>query len=91
MTAEVVDWSARSGGTDGLFAITLKHVTDDRGTVRELSRRSVFEDAGLSLARFAQVNITESGRGVVRGMHAEAMTKLVGAQGRLRALRLENR
>lgn len=74
---EIVDFDARPGGIDGLLVVTLKQVTDDRGTVRELFRRSAFEAAGVDLAPFAQINLTESSRGVIRGMHAEDMTKLV--------------
>lgn len=76
-TFDIVDFDVRPSEIDGLLVVTPKQVTDGRGTIRELFRRSAFEAAGVRLAPFQQVNVTESGRGVVRGMHAEAMTKLL--------------
>lgn len=76
MTLEIVDFELRPGAIDGLLVITPKQITDDRGTIRELFRSSAFEAAGVRLA-FQQINATESGRGCVRGMHAEHMTKLL--------------
>ncbi|MEO7060996.1 MAG: dTDP-4-dehydrorhamnose 3,5-epimerase family protein, partial [Lapillicoccus sp.] len=56
-----------------LKIITLKQVTDDRGTVREYYRRTSWLDAGLpDLGPFLQLNVTETAKGGVRGMHAEA-------------------
>ncbi len=64
---------------DGLVVITVKQVTDERGTVREFYRQSSWVDAGLpDLGPWAQLNVTESRQGAVRGLHGEAMTKLVG-------------
>jgi len=78
MSTGVVDFGVRPGAIEGLRVVTAKQVGDARGTVRELFRRSAFAAAGLGdLGDFAQINATESGRGVVRGLHAEAMTKLV--------------
>ncbi|MFP5488010.1 MAG: dTDP-4-dehydrorhamnose 3,5-epimerase family protein [Acidimicrobiia bacterium] len=77
MSVEIVDFDARPGEIDGLVIVTPKQVTDGRGTIRELFRRSAFEAAGVSLRPFEQINVTESGRGALRGMHAEAMTKLL--------------
>lgn len=63
---------------DGLHVLTMKQVTDARGTVREFYRESAFADAGLpSLGPWVQVNLTETRRGAVRGMHGEQMHKLV--------------
>jgi dTDP-4-dehydrorhamnose 3,5-epimerase len=74
----IVDFTTRSGAIDGLIVVTMKQVTDDRGTVRELFRRSTFDDAAVALGRIEQINLTETcERGAVRGMHGEAMTKLV--------------
>ena len=62
----------------GLHLLTMKQVTDARGTVREFYRESAFVDAGLpSLGPWVQVNLTETRRGAVRGMHGEQMHKLV--------------
>src|SRR4051812_6965733 len=64
---------------DGLCRITTKAATDERGTVREFFRTSAFADAGLAVPeQWAQVNMTWTKRGALRGMHAESMTKLVG-------------
>lgn len=75
---EIVEFAAESTAIDGLLIVTMKQVTDERGTVRELFRRSAFEAAGVAdLGRFDQVNVTATHRGGLRGIHAEAMTKLV--------------
>jgi dTDP-4-dehydrorhamnose 3,5-epimerase len=63
---------------DGLHLLTMKQVTDGRGTVREFYRESALVDAGLpSLGPWVQINLTETRRGAVRGMHGEQMHKLV--------------
>jgi dTDP-4-dehydrorhamnose 3,5-epimerase len=75
---DIVAPTTRPTAIDGLVVITMKQVTDGRGTVREFFRRSAFEAAGLPpLGPFLQVNVTENHRGALRGLHAEAMTKLV--------------
>ena len=56
----VVDFATRLGAIDGLVVVTMKQVSDDRGTVRELFRRSAFEAAGIALGRIEQVNLTET-------------------------------
>ena len=78
MTAQPIQFTAGKTGIDGLVVITMKQVTDERGTVRELFRRSAFGGAGLpDFASFQQINVTETRRGGLRGIHAEEMTKLV--------------
>ena len=77
MAVEIIDFSVADGGIEGLVVVTVKQVADDRGTIRELFRRSAFESVGVELDPFLQVNLTESRRGVIRGLHAEEMTKLV--------------
>ena len=88
-----IDFTTRTGTIDGLVVITMKQASDDRGTVRELFRRSAFEDAGLEFGRIEQVNLTETHEpGAVRGMHAESMTKLVTvAHGRARGVYVDAR
>lgn len=73
----IIDFTARPGAIDGLAIVTMKQVTDERGTVRELFRRSAFADAGMPFASIDQINLTLTVVGAVRGMHAEQMTKLV--------------
>ena len=77
MAVEIVDFSVRPARIEGLLIATMKQVSDERGTIRELFRRSAFESAGITLDRFVQINVTESRRGAIRGLHAEAMTKLL--------------
>lgn len=75
---EIVDLAVRGTDIEGLQLITMKQVTDDRGTVREFYRESAFVEAGLpSLGPWVQVNVTETNRGAIRGLHAEDMDKLV--------------
>ncbi len=75
---EITDLEVRSTAIDGLMVITMKQVTDERGTVREFYRESAFVEAGLpSLGPWLQVNVTQTHRGGLRGLHAEDMHKLV--------------
>ncbi|HEY9558998.1 MAG TPA: dTDP-4-dehydrorhamnose 3,5-epimerase [Acidimicrobiales bacterium] len=75
---EIVEMTATATAIEGLHLITMKQVTDERGTVREFYRESSFLAAGLpSLGPFLQVNVTETHRGGLRGLHAEDMDKLV--------------
>lgn len=63
---------------DGLFLIQMKQVEDERGVVREFYRESAWQAAGLpSLGGWVQINVTESKRGAIRGLHGESMHKLV--------------
>ena len=79
MTASNVPFAVRATPIDGLLVLTTKQVTDERGTVREFYRESAFLDAGIaSLGPWVQLNVTETRRGAVRGMHGESMHKLVG-------------
>ncbi|MGD9798407.1 MAG: dTDP-4-dehydrorhamnose 3,5-epimerase family protein [Acidimicrobiia bacterium] len=70
--------SASATAIDGLWTIRLKAVDDERGTVRELFRASALAAAtGTELGPWQQVNVTETRRGAVRGLHGESMHKLV--------------
>ena len=78
MGAEVVDLTVRRGKIEGLVVLTMKQVTDERGTVREFFRLSAMAEAGVVVPqRWQQINITETARGGLRGLHAEDMLKLV--------------
>lgn len=75
----IVPFTAEQTEVEGLWILTMKQVTDDRGTVREFYRESAFAEAGLpSMGPWLQVNLTATSQGAVRGLHGEAMTKLVG-------------
>jgi len=72
------DLSVNATAIDGLLVITMRQVTDERGTIREFYRASAFDGRTLPhLGPWQQLNVTESGHGAVRGLHGEAMTKLV--------------
>ena len=89
---KIVDFTTRPGAIDGLVTVTMKQVTDERGTVRELFRRSAFADAGAPFGQIEQINVTLTHLGGVRGMHAEQTTKLVAvAHGRAHAVYVDVR
>jgi dTDP-4-dehydrorhamnose 3,5-epimerase len=76
--AEITPMGARPTRIDGLVVLDVKAATDERGTVRELYRRSAHGSIGAGpLGPWAQVNVTETRQGAVRGLHGEDMTKLV--------------
>lgn len=75
---DITDFAVAHTAIDGLLLITMKQVRDERGIVREFYRESAFAAAGLpSLGPWLQVNVTETQRGGLRGLHAEDMHKLV--------------
>jgi len=79
---EIVPMAVEPTAIDGLLRITTKAVTDDRGTVREFFRTSGFAEAGVPVPeRWAQLNLTYTRRGGVRGLHGEATDKLIGIAG----------
>ena len=77
MSVEVVPMAVESTAIGGLTVITSKAVTDERGTVREFFRSSAFEalDVGVP-PNWAQVNLTYTEQGALRGLHGEATDKL---------------
>ncbi len=79
MQATVTPMAVEPTAIDGLWQVTTKAVTDERGTVREFFRTSGFAAAGLAVPeRWQQLNLTWTAHGAVRGLHGETMTKLVG-------------
>ena len=75
----VVPMSVEVTAIEGLLRISTKTVTDERGTVREFFRTSGFAEARIPVPdRWAQVNLTYTRRGGVRGLHGEAADKLIG-------------
>jgi dTDP-4-dehydrorhamnose 3,5-epimerase len=78
MSSAVTPMAVEATTIDGLVIITMKQVEDERGVVREFFRASSWADAGLpSLGPWQQMNVTESRRGALRGLHGEDMFKLV--------------
>ena len=74
----MVELAVRQAEIDGLVVLTMKQVSDERGTVREFFRESAMAEAGVpSAGPWQQVNVTETARGGLRGLHAEDMLKLV--------------
>jgi dTDP-4-dehydrorhamnose 3,5-epimerase len=65
---------------EGLLFLESKLGADPRGVVREFFRRTGSDAAGLPVpeAGWAQLNVTESNYGAIRGLHAEGTDKLVG-------------
>ena len=74
---DIIDFDVETTDIEGLILVRMKQVFEDRGAVREFFRTSAFRDAGYELPPFQQINATETKPGAVRGMHGEAMTKLV--------------
>jgi dTDP-4-dehydrorhamnose 3,5-epimerase len=74
---DVTPFRAEPTDIAGLLVVRMKQVTDERGTIRELFRHSAFASVGAVAGPWQQVNVTETGRGAIRGLHGEAMTKLV--------------
>lgn len=76
---DIVPMSTEQTAIPGLCRITTKAVTDERGTVREFFRTSGFAEAGVDVPeRWAQVNLTHTKPGGLRGLHGEAADKLIG-------------
>jgi dTDP-4-dehydrorhamnose 3,5-epimerase len=74
----ITDMEVQTTAIDGLVVVTLKQVTDDRGTVREFYRASTYAEGPFAgLGDWQQINVTETHRGAVRGLHGEMMVKLV--------------
>jgi dTDP-4-dehydrorhamnose 3,5-epimerase len=71
-------FSATQTAIAGLFVIEMKEDYHERGVVREFYRESAWIEAGLpSLGPWLQINVTETVRGALRGLHGENMYKLV--------------
>jgi dTDP-4-dehydrorhamnose 3,5-epimerase len=77
MPTEVIDFEMTKTSIDGLLVLRMKQVTDERGSVREFFRASGLRAAGLEVGPWQQINVTQSARGAIRGLHGEAMTKLI--------------
>jgi dTDP-4-dehydrorhamnose 3,5-epimerase len=76
---QIAEMTAVETAIAGLWQLSTKSVTDDRGTVREFFRTSAFTGSGLETpATWSQINLTSTIQGAVRGLHGESMTKLVG-------------
>jgi dTDP-4-dehydrorhamnose 3,5-epimerase len=75
---EITEMDVRETAIADLVVVTMKQVTDDRGTVREFFRTTAYSSGPFaSLAPWQQINVTETRYGAIRGLHGEAMIKLV--------------
>jgi dTDP-4-dehydrorhamnose 3,5-epimerase len=74
------DFEVETTAIEGLLVIRPKTIGDDRGVIRELFRASAYDgfDGAVPFGPWLQVNLTETVRGALRGMHGEDMTKLIG-------------
>lgn len=71
--------NVQSTSIKDLYVITMKQVTEGRGTIREAFRKSSFGDVNVDgIGSWDQINVTETRQGAIRGIHAESMNKLVG-------------
>ncbi|WP_454295659.1 dTDP-4-dehydrorhamnose 3,5-epimerase family protein [Salana multivorans] len=77
MSVQIDPFEVETTAINGLLVLRMKQIHDPRGTVREFFRASAFEEAGVPAGPWRQLNLTETGQGAVRGLHGEAMTKLV--------------
>ena len=78
MSLHIEPFASKDSNIEGLKIISAKMSTDDRGTVRELFRGSIyFEVLPETVKGWKQINLTRTKKGAVRGLHGEAMSKLV--------------
>ena len=77
MSLHIEPFAVNDSNIEGLKIISAKMSTDDRGTVRELFRGSIyFEVLPKTVTGWKQINLTRTKKGAVRGLHGEAMSKL---------------
>lgn len=78
MSLHIEPFAVNDSNIEGLKIISAKMSTDVRGTVRELFRGSIyFEVLPKTVTGWKQINLTRTKKGAVRGLHGEAMSKLV--------------
>ena len=64
-------------GIAGLTVVELDVFEDDRGSFREAYQQEKLRELGLATPAAVQMNVAESKRGVIRGIHAEPWDKYV--------------
>jgi dTDP-4-dehydrorhamnose 3,5-epimerase len=77
-TPTIIDRQVATTPIDGLLLITMRQVTDERGTIREFARHSTGAVDFPEVGAWRQLNVTETSVGAIRGLHGESMNKLVG-------------
>lgn len=79
MPFTINEYSFQETNIHGLYILQPKTILEGRGGIREMYRKSTLDSSQLPTnLTWKQINLTESNRGVIRGMHAEEMNKLVG-------------
>lgn len=79
MSPNITEHSSEEPSIQGLFVIRPKTIHEGRGSTREMYRKSTLDTSLLPPElTWKQINLTQSNQGVIRGMHAEDMNKLVG-------------
>jgi dTDP-4-dehydrorhamnose 3,5-epimerase len=73
----ISDQSIQRTPIQDLFVIHPKKISEGRGGIREMYRQSTQNNSILPDLTWKQINLTESNHGVIRGIHAEEMNKLV--------------
>ena len=70
MSLHIDPFSVKETKIAGLKIINAKMATDDRGTVRELFRDSIYSDVlPETVSAWKQINLTRTEKGAVRGLH----------------------
>ena len=77
VATSVIAFEVSKTAIDGLLVLSMKQVSDERGTIWEFFRESALQAAGADAGLWRQINVTQSRQGTIRGLHGEAMTKLV--------------
>jgi dTDP-4-dehydrorhamnose 3,5-epimerase len=72
-----VPFAVRQTRIPGLVVLRMRQIGDLRGTVREVFRVSALAEAGLPAGPWRQLTITETARGVIRGLHSGPEHKLI--------------
>jgi dTDP-4-dehydrorhamnose 3,5-epimerase len=78
MRATVTEFAEHPTSIAGLMVIQTKRVDDERGSIREMYRKSDLQRLEQAPGAMRQVNLTSSRLGAIRGLHGENVTKLVG-------------
>jgi len=77
VATSVIAFEVSKTAIDGLLVLSMKQVSDERGTIWEFFRESALQAAGADAGPWRQINVTQSRQGTIRGLHGEEMTKLV--------------
>ena len=78
MSLHIEPFAVNESNIEGLKIISAKMSTDDRGTVRELFRGSIYSEVlPETVTGWKQINLTKTKKGAARGLHGEKMSKLV--------------